>query len=169
MICKRKQRFSFSQLESEFVSSNESRRVIDDVKSKLSSVDWTCASSDEFLAIMTLYFSASCTSDLTSVATVVTVTCGPWREGIAVELLGLLTPSQLDSIDSAVCATLQRALLDPRASYESVFAQVLERGTTLLVAAWRLQWLCAAAAMAHCTRATSPSWQPTSQCPVPSR
>ena len=85
-------------------------------RAKLSFVDSTCASSDEFLAIMALRFGASCASDLTSVATVVPVTCGPWREEIAVELLGLLTSTQLDGIDSAICATLQRALLDSRAA-----------------------------------------------------
>ena len=90
-MSKRKRKFSFS----EFESSTESRRVIDDAKSKLGSVDLTCATSDEFLAIMTLRYGASCATDLTSVATVVPVTCGSWREEIAVELFGLLAPSLL--------------------------------------------------------------------------
>ena len=48
-MSKRKRKFSFS----EFESPTESRRVIDDAKSK--SVGLTCATSDEFLAIMSLH------------------------------------------------------------------------------------------------------------------
>ena len=91
MSRKRRRRFSFGQLEGDSDSPNESRRELDDIKTKLSAVDWSCATCDEFMAMMNLRFGARCARDIVSVATVVPVTCGPWREEIAAELLGLLT------------------------------------------------------------------------------
>ena len=40
---KRKRRFSFGELESEFEAGNESRRLLEDGKDKLSGVDVNCA------------------------------------------------------------------------------------------------------------------------------
>ena len=129
---KRKRRFSFGELESEFEAGNESRRLLEDGKDKLSGVDVNCASvtNDEFWAIMMLRFGSIFANDIVSICTVVPVTCGPWRAEIAKELLGLLTPSQSEVIDTALSACLKRALVDPRTNYESVFSRVLDAGKT---------------------------------------
>ena len=87
-----------------------------------------CATNDEFWVIMILRFGSICANDIVSICTVVPVTCGPWRAEIAKELLGLLTPSQSEGIDTALSASLKLTLVDPRASYESVFSRVLNAG-----------------------------------------
>lgn len=124
---KRKRRFSFGELEKEFEAGNESRRLLEDGKDKLSGVDvnCACATNDEFWAIMMLRFGSICANDIVSICTVVPVTCRPWRAEIAKKLQGLLTTSQ-----SALSASLKRGLVDPRASYESVFSRVLDAGRT---------------------------------------
>ena len=99
---------------------------------KLSGVDvnCACATNDEFWAIMMFRFGSIFANDIVSICTVVPVTCGPWRAEIAKELLGLLTPSQSEGIDTALSACLKCALVDPRANYESVFSRVLDAGRT---------------------------------------
>ena len=69
MSRKRKRRFSFGKLESEFEAGNESRRLLEDGKDKLSRVDvnCACATNDEFWAIMMLRFGSIFAIDIVSV------------------------------------------------------------------------------------------------------
>ena len=66
---KRKRRFSFGELEKEFEAGNESRRLLEDGKDKLSGVDvnCACATNDEFWAIMILRFGSICANDIVSI------------------------------------------------------------------------------------------------------
>ena len=66
-----------------------------------------------------------------SICTIVSVTCGPWTAEIAKELLGLLTPSQSEGMNTvSLSASLKHALVNPQVSYESVFCRVLDAGRT---------------------------------------
>ena len=111
---------------------NEPWQLLEDGKDKLSGVDVSCAcaTNDEFWKIMMLCFGSICANDIVSICIVVPVTCGPRRAKNAKESLGLLKSSQSKGIDTALSASLKHALVDPWASYGSVFSRVLDAGRT---------------------------------------